>query len=249
MPMQAGGFSGRLFAGLRSMRTRFLMWLLLPREVRAVLAEAKAGRSKPLAAKMVADAFIKMAGKLPPPTERQLAKMNPTDRGRLENMMRMARATEAAGLDRTPTRQRNGRDVVVDALDEETLRSAPVAVLVERFLDLVVAMHWCSDAGRITHYNRLYKRLRAIEEALKARNPDGRSELLPYLTDRNPGIRGFAASCCREVAPAEAEAALKTLTYDTAGGFGASVQMDLKIPDMIARWEEEKRQKDAQLGA
>ncbi len=244
-----GGLRDRFVAKLKATRTRFLMWLLLPREVRAALAEAKGGRSNPLAAKIVADAFIKMAGKLPPPTERQLAKMSPTDRGRLDNMMRMARATEAAGLDRTPTRQRNGRDVVVDALDEETLRSAPVDLLVDRFLDLAVALHWCNEAGRITRYNRLSKRIYAIEKALKARDPDGSSALFPYLTDRNPGIRRFAASCCREIAPAEAAAALATLNYDTAGGFGASVQISLEMPAMIARWEEEKRQKDAQSSA
>lgn len=246
--MTTGGFRSGLVAKLKETRTKFLMWLLLPREVRAALAEAKGGRSNPLSAKLVTDAFIKMAGKLPPPTERQLAKMNPTDRGRFENMRRMAHATEAAGLDRTPTKQRNGRDAVTDALDGETLRSAPVALLVDRFLDLAVVMHWCSDAGRVTRYNRLYKRLHAIEEALKARAPDGRSALLPYLTDRNPGIRRFAASSCRELAPAAAAAALKTLNYDTAGGFGASIQADLEIPAMIAQWEEEKRQKDAQLG-
>lgn len=246
--MKAGGYLGGLAAGLKAMRNRLLMWLFLPREVREVLAEAKASGSKPLATKMVADAFIKMAGKLPPPTEQQLAKMSPTDRGRIETMMRMAHATEAAGLDRTPTLQRNGRDVVVDALDQETLRSAPVTLLVDRFLDLAVAMHWCNEAGRVTRYNRLSKRLHAIEKALKTRNPDGRGALLPYLNDRNPGIRRFAAGCCREIAPAKAEAALKTLTYDTAGGFGASAQMGLELPAMIAKWEEEKRQKDVQSG-
>lgn len=246
--MKTGGFPSRLVAGLKATRARFLMWLFLPREVRAALAEAKASGSKSLAAKMVTDAFIRMASKLPPPSERQLAKMSPKDRGRIETMMRMAHATEAAGLDRRATLQRNGRDAVVDALDAETLRSAPVLLLVDRFLDLAVVMHWCSEAGRVTRYNRLYKRLQAIADALKARDPDGRSALLPYLADRNPGIRRFAASYCREIAPAEAEAALKTLTYDTAGGLGASVQMGLELPAMVARWEEEKRQKDAQAG-
>src|SRR6185436_12230971 len=109
----------------RAMRNRLLARLLMPRELRELLAEAKTGGSKPLAMTMMANALIKIAGEMKPLTERQLAKMSPQDRGRYENMLRMARATEAVSLDRKPTLQRNGRDVVTDALDEETLRSAP----------------------------------------------------------------------------------------------------------------------------
>ena len=61
--MTTGGFRSGLVAKLKETRTKFLMWLLLPREVRAALAEAKGGRSNPLSAKLVTDAFIKMAGK------------------------------------------------------------------------------------------------------------------------------------------------------------------------------------------
>ncbi len=175
---------------------------------------------------VVAEMMISLAAEQAP-TAKEIAKAPPHLRGMLESLQRKGEATAAAGLDRMATEERNGREVVTDALDEATLRGGAVEVLVERYVDIAVAMHFAKEYGRITRYNRLYKRLDAIDEALKARMPDARSALLPLLSDRNPGVRYFAARDCLPIAPEQAVAALETLTYDSAGSLGASAQSTL----------------------
>jgi len=215
-------------------------------EMKAFMEQVEAEGGRRFAAMSLIHMLIEAAGDAKPFDADQLSKMSPEDRGRFQNMLRMGQATKRADLDRLPTKERNGREVVTDALDQQTLYLGPVKVLIGRFLDLAVAMHWAYDNGRITRYNRLQKRIHAIGEALKARTPDGRAELLPYLKDRNPGIRRFAASYCREIAPEEARAALETLTYDTAGAFGASAAISLDMPKLTAEWEASKRQPEAE---
>lgn len=133
------------------------------------------------------------------------------------------------GLDRTPTLERNGREVVSDPLDAATLRDGAVELLVERYIGIATAMYYAHEDGRITRYNRLYKRLDAIDKALKARTPDARSALVPLLTDSNPGVRYFAAHDCRDIAPEQARAALERMNRENAGSLGASAQMGLKF--------------------
>lgn len=111
------------------------------------------------------------------------------------------------GLDRRPTLERNGREVVTDIPDDATLRDAPVEVLVDRYLDTAVAAHHAIEYGRVTRHNRFVGRLLKIEKALARRVPDGRRALLPFLSDPHPGIRSFVASACREIVSEQAAAA------------------------------------------
>ncbi len=104
--------------------------------------------------------------------------------------------------------ERNGRAVVTDILDDATLRDGPVEVLVERYLDTVVAAHHAIERGRVARHNRFVVRSLKIQKALKARVPDGRTALLPFLSDPDPNIRSSVALACRDIAPEQAEAIL-----------------------------------------
>lgn len=104
--------------------------------------------------------------------------------------------------------ERNGRAVVTDILDDATLRDGPVEVLVERYLDTVVAAHHAIERGRVSRHNRFVGRVLKIEKALKARVPDGRAALLPFLSDPDPNIRSSVALACREIAPEQSAAVL-----------------------------------------
>ncbi|MSP50595.1 MAG: DUF2019 domain-containing protein [Alphaproteobacteria bacterium] len=97
--------------------------------------------------------------------------------------------------------ERNGREVVTDALDEATLRGGPIEVLVERYVDTAIAAEEAIEHGRVTRHNRLSDRVRAIGKALKARAPDGREALLRLLSHPDPKVRSFATFDCREIVP------------------------------------------------
>jgi len=202
-------------------------------EVRRMLAELKSQMAdaspgeRMQAGKLIADMLISIAAEHAP-TDQEIAGAPPQVQGMLRSLQRMGQATAGAGLDRMPTTERNGREVVVDALDDETLRNASVEILVERYVGIAVAMHAASELGRITRYNRLQKRIDAIDKALKARTPDARSALLPLLADRNPGVRYFAACDCLPIAPERAVAALETMNYDSAGSIGVFAQSTLE---------------------
>lgn len=166
---------------------------------------------------------------MPPPPPEQMAKLTEQVQYLLERRRVQAQAAAAAGLDRKPTDQRNGRRVSTKALDDKTLRSASVETLIERFGDLGTALHESQETMDSGRTNRLQKRLKAIVDALQARVPDARPALPPLLADRNPGVRYYAAYACLPFAPMEADRALESLTSDSAGDLGSHAQFGLRI--------------------
>jgi len=95
--------------------------------------------------------------------------------------------------------ERNGRAVATELPDDATLRTGSIDVLADRYVDIALAAHQAQKIGLTHRYDRFVGRLDIIEKALKARIPDGRTALLPFLSDSHPGIRSFVARACRDI--------------------------------------------------
>jgi hypothetical protein len=194
------------------------------------LKQLAAGRLGDVTQAKVVESFNEvMAARegMPPLPPERLAQATEQVRYLMQRHHAQTQASAAAGLDRRPTDHRNGRPVSTEALDEETLQSGSVEILIDRFADLATALHVCGEQGQLGRTYRLRKRMAPIVEALQTRGPDGRSALLSLLPDRNPGVRYYAAQACLSFAPAEADRALETLTRDSAGDIGSQAQMGL----------------------
>lgn len=108
------------------------------------------------------------------------------------------------------------------------LRSLSEQQLIERFrqhaLDQESAL-WDSNTRK---YNRLYDKIKAIENELRARGPEARKTLLVLLDDPNLRVRYEAARRCLAISPERAMAALQTIVAShlmpVAGAAGMTLE-------------------------
>ena len=91
------------------------------------------------------------------------------------------------------------------------LTNMTVPQLVERFEAIGVAQDDADTEGNRRKYNRLFWQMEAVENELKARPGDARSELLSLYNHPNMEVRLKATKATLAVAPASARKALEAI--------------------------------------
>ncbi len=91
------------------------------------------------------------------------------------------------------------------------LSSQTTAELLEQFRALGVAKGEATLEGRIARYNRLYRKLEALEAELKGRSGDQRRELTRFYTHPAPQLRFDAAYATLAIFPEQAQAVLQRI--------------------------------------
>jgi hypothetical protein len=87
-----------------------------------------------------------------------------------------------------------------------------VEQLVAAFAEAGIAQAHADLYGKYSVYNRLYRKIEAIQSELKSRAGDQRSALVALLDHPNPQVRYMAAEFTLAVAPAASRQALKDLS-------------------------------------
>lgn len=89
------------------------------------------------------------------------------------------------------------------------LKTLSLAELRERFIEVALLMGYDSDNLSTRSYARRFKQQQSIDDELASRSAI--DVLLPDLQHESPWVRYFVAVSCREIAPAETEAALEAI--------------------------------------
>ena len=87
----------------------------------------------------------------------------------------------------------------------------PSNEFVAEFLKIGLAQYDALLGGDTRSFNRLFKKMNAIEMELKARSGDQRSQLLPLLSHPNLAVRWKAATATLAIAPQAARQALESV--------------------------------------
>lgn len=95
---------------------------------------------------------------------------------------------------------------------DAVLESLTVEQLVAAFEAAGLEQSHAELYGKISKYNRLFRKMVAIQVELKSRDRDQRSALVPLLDHPNPQVRYMAAEYTLFVAPAASRKALKDLS-------------------------------------
>jgi hypothetical protein len=94
----------------------------------------------------------------------------------------------------------------------DELKSLTVEQLVAAFEAAGIEQSHAELSNKISKYNRLFRKMVAIQEELKARDGDQRSALVPLLKHANPQVRYMAAEYTLVVAPVASRQALQDLS-------------------------------------
>jgi hypothetical protein len=94
----------------------------------------------------------------------------------------------------------------------DELKSLTVEQLVAAFEAAGIEQSHAELSNKISKYNRLFRKMVAIQEELKARDGDQRSALVPLLDHPNPQVRYMAAEYTLLVAPTASRQALQDLS-------------------------------------
>lgn len=91
------------------------------------------------------------------------------------------------------------------------MHNLTVPQLVEQFRMIALDQYEALLTDEYAKYNRLYDRIKVLEQELKTRVGDGRRALFPLLSDPNPRVRIKAAFATLAVAPDRARRALQAI--------------------------------------
>lgn len=91
------------------------------------------------------------------------------------------------------------------------LHTATAAQLVAEFVALCLQQQGALEDYDVRRYNKLYPRVCAIVDELKARDGDRRRDLIPLVRHENIQVRLTAAQKTLALAPAEARAVLEQI--------------------------------------
>jgi hypothetical protein len=94
----------------------------------------------------------------------------------------------------------------------DDFKSLTVEQLVSAFEEAGVEQSQAELYNKFSRYNRLFRRMVAIQEELKNRDGDQRIALVPLLEHPNPQVRYMAAEYTLLVAPVASRKALKDLS-------------------------------------
>jgi hypothetical protein len=94
----------------------------------------------------------------------------------------------------------------------DDFNSLTVEQLVSAFEEASVEQSQAELYNKFSRYNRLFRRMVAIQEELKNRDGDQRIALVPLLEHPNPQVRYMAAEYTLLVAPVASRKALKDLS-------------------------------------
>lgn len=97
-------------------------------------------------------------------------------------------------------------------MTQRTFKHMNVDELVELFESIALKQDHALLMDEISKYNRLYDEMEALEQELKGREGDARSELLRLFKHRNPQVRLKAASATLAVDPQSARATLQAIS-------------------------------------
>ena len=99
-----------------------------------------------------------------------------------------------------------------------------ISQLVEEFVAIAMAQDHANLGNEAARYNRLYDKMKEIEDELKRRSGDQRRVLIALYDHNNPEVRLKAAKATLAVAPLAARKVLESLTenklYSQAGAAG-----------------------------
>ena len=96
-------------------------------------------------------------------------------------------------------------------MKKSKLKKMPVDQLVNEFVVLAVQQNDALLGGEISKVNRLFDRLMAIKDELKARDGDQRTALMSLYDSPNMQVRLTAAKATLAVAPAAARRQLEEI--------------------------------------
>lgn len=106
-------------------------------------------------------------------------------------------------------------------------RGMSVDELVARFADIALGQDKALLRGEIAKFNRLFDRMKEVEDELRDRAGDRRRALLPLYDHPNPQVRLTAIKATLAVAPDVAMPALRMLAesreYPQSGDAGMSI--------------------------
>jgi hypothetical protein len=114
---------------------------------------------------------------------------------------------------------------------KDNFQNMTVGQLVQEFLTVTVAQYRADLVEDIPKYNRLYRRMKLLEQELKGRAGDQRRALLPLCDHSNAHVRLRAAVATLALAPEKARETLQIIhdrrEYpDAANAFGLLIGLD-----------------------
>ncbi|MCG6203159.1 DUF2019 domain-containing protein [Rhodopseudomonas sp. HC1] len=113
----------------------------------------------------------------------------------------------------------------------ERYRRATTIELVDEFNSLTTAQGEASLLLQTARYTRLYRRMEAVKNELKARDGDQRRALLPLLQSRNVQVRMMAAHALLAIEPEQARRALESVRDSNVMPQVAEAGMSLRSLD------------------
>ena len=111
-------------------------------------------------------------------------------------------------------------------MTQTRLAEASSQELTELYLNYAVKQDHALLHDEITNYNKIYRKIDAIEQELRSRSGDQRSVLMPFLSHRNAQVRYNAAGALLKIAPAQARQVLQSIIADKEfpqAGYAASL--------------------------
>lgn len=114
---------------------------------------------------------------------------------------------------------------------EQILSSLSTDQLVARFTEIALAQHNALIGGEIRLFNRLFKKMTAIESELQSRPGDQRSALLSLLDHADIGVRWKASTATLAVAPQAARRTLEAVAKSGEMPIAGHAGMNLRFFD------------------
>ncbi len=103
--------------------------------------------------------------------------------------------------------------------------------LIESFLVCAKEQEKALLGGTIREYTRHFNKMRALDEVFRVRGYTVQSMLLPFLNDRNEGVRYWSAKRLFIVDPIKSRATMEQLAKDMWSPIGAEARSTLSRID------------------